>query len=89
VIVVSSDAYNQSAADVVVVAMTSNPRSVPYSVPISSADLGEGRLNRPGRVRVDKIYTLAQSIVLRRFGRVHPQCLDRILATLSELTARP
>jgi len=88
VIVVSNDAYNESAADVVVVAMTSNPRSVPYSIPIMPHDLGEGRLSRPGRVRVDKIYTLAQSILLRRFGRVRPEFLDSNLAMLSQLTAR-
>jgi len=31
VIVVSSDAYHRIAADVIVVAMTSNPAVVPYS----------------------------------------------------------
>ena len=88
VIVVSNDAYNQSSADVVVVAMTSNPRSVPYSLPITPDDLAEGRLNRPGRVRVDKIYTLAQRIVLRTFGQVSAAFFDRVLETLDQLTAR-
>jgi hypothetical protein len=36
-----------------------------------SEDLKQGRLNHPGTVRVDKIYTLSQSIVLRTFGRVN------------------
>jgi mRNA-degrading endonuclease toxin of MazEF toxin-antitoxin module len=62
VVVISNDAYHRVAADVIVVAMTSNPAIVPYSLRISSADLVAGALNRPSTVRVDKIYTLAQVI---------------------------
>jgi hypothetical protein len=38
-------------------------------------------------VRVYKIYTLSQSIVLRTFGRVNPQVLDHIRSLLGELAA--
>lgn len=88
VIVLSSNAYNDAAQDMVVVAMTSNPRSVPYSIPVTSADLQQGRLNRPGRVRADKVYNLAQRIAVRRFGRVRPAFLDGIVDALRQLTAR-
>jgi mRNA interferase MazF len=54
VIVISNDDYNQRAADVVVVAMTSTATSNSYSFMITSADLTHGALNRPGTVRVDK-----------------------------------
>ena len=57
VIVISNDNYNQTTPDVVV-AMTSNPLLAAYSFTITSADLTSGRLNRPGTVRVDKLYTL-------------------------------
>ena len=43
VIVISNDEYNRSAPDVVVVAMTSNPASSPYSFSINAADLTKGR----------------------------------------------
>lgn len=88
VIVISNNAYNDAARDMVVVAMTSNPRSVPYSMSVTSNDLEQGRLNRPGRVRVDKLYSLAQSIAVRRFGRVRPAFLDSTVDTLRRLTAR-
>ncbi|MDE3091792.1 MAG: type II toxin-antitoxin system PemK/MazF family toxin, partial [Chloroflexota bacterium] len=64
VIVISNNIYNQKTTDIVVVAMTSNPAPVDFSFPISSSDLDKGALNRPGKVRVDKIYTLSQSIVV-------------------------
>jgi mRNA-degrading endonuclease toxin of MazEF toxin-antitoxin module len=37
---------------------------------------------------VDKIYTLAQSIVVKTFGRVNPATLDRVRQTLQDLTAK-
>jgi mRNA interferase MazF len=87
VIVISNTNYNRKTADVIVVAMTSNPDLGSYSFTIDSADLVNGKLNRPGQVRVDKIYTLAQSIVIKTFGRVSNSVLDRIRTKLQEITA--
>src|SRR2546425_10505824 len=56
VIVISNNDYNRKTEDVVVVAMTSNPESTDYSFSISSSDLSNGKLNRPSKVRVDKLY---------------------------------
>ncbi|MBM3130174.1 MAG: type II toxin-antitoxin system PemK/MazF family toxin [Chloroflexi bacterium] len=88
VIVISNDAYNHNTADMVVVAMTSNPESVNYSFAITSSDLEKGGLNRPSRIRVDKIYTLSQSIVVKTFGRVNAPTLDRIRQMLQDLVAK-
>jgi mRNA interferase MazF len=85
VIVISNDIYNHKTADIVVVAMTSSPATSDYSFTITSSDLDRGKLNRPGRVRVDKIYTLSQSIVVKTFGRVNSNVLDRIRSTLQDL----
>ena len=86
VIVVSNDKYNRSSADIVVVAMTSNPAKTPFSFEITASDLVEGSLNRPGMVRVDKIYTLAQSIVVKKFGKISPQVVQRIRRMLDTVT---
>lgn len=86
VIVISNDDYNRKTADIVVVAMTSNPATVDYSFTITSSDLDRGKLNRPGKVRVDKIYTLSQAIVVKTFGRVNAKVLDRIRRLLQDLT---
>ena len=85
VIVISNDEYNRTTADVVVVAMTSNPAATKYSFSVTSSDLESGKLNHPGRVRVDKIYTLSQSIIVKSFGRVNDSIMDRIRQTLTEL----
>ena len=88
VIVVSNDAYNQMTADLVVVAMTSNPVETDYSFTITSADLEKGTLNHPGKVRVDKIYAISKSIVVKTFGRVNGKVMERIRSELQNLTAK-
>jgi mRNA interferase MazF len=86
VIVLSNNVYQATTADFVGVAMTSNLKQEPYSFEITSADLAAGSLQRPSRVRADKIYTLSQGIVVARFGRVSAVVLDRIRQELATLT---
>lgn len=86
VIVVSNNTYNRTTADVVVVAMTSNPAPVPYGFAITSSDLAQGTLNRPSKVRADKVYTLSQSIIVKTFGQVNSSVLDHIRTLLQDLT---
>ncbi len=88
VIVVSNNIYNQKTTDLVVVAMTSNPVEADYSFTISSSDLENGALNHPGKVRVDKIYTISKSIIVKTFGRVNGSVLDRIRKELQTLIAK-
>ncbi|MBA3573304.1 MAG: type II toxin-antitoxin system PemK/MazF family toxin [Pyrinomonadaceae bacterium] len=64
VIVISNDSYNQKTEDMIVVALTSNPEATTYGFTVTSADLAEGALKRPSQVRVDKLFTLSQSMVL-------------------------
>ncbi|MBW3541796.1 MAG: type II toxin-antitoxin system PemK/MazF family toxin [Planctomycetes bacterium] len=85
VIVLSNNEWNRQTPDVIVVAMTSQPIRSKYSLRITNSDLSAGHLNRPGTVRVDKVYTLAQAIVLRSFGRVKKRVLSRIRTLLREL----
>ena len=87
VIVISNDQYNGKTGDVVVVGMTSNPQVTDYSFSITSSDLVRGALNRPGKVRVDKIYTLSQAIIAKTFGRVDAATLDRVRRKLEDLAA--
>ncbi len=87
VIVVSNNDYHHATIDFVAVALTSQPTVSQYGFTIVSADLVEGLLNRPSQVRADKIYTLAQSIIVQRFGRADNVVLDRIRTLLNSLTA--
>jgi hypothetical protein len=59
---------------------------VPFSFPVTASDLVAGSLNRPGTVRVDKIYALAQSIIVKKFGKMSPRIVQRIRETLESIT---
>ena len=87
VIVLSNNKYNQKTADVMVVAMTSRPLKTEYGFTITNNDLASGTLNRPGQVRVDKVYTLSQTIIAKTFGRVNAEVLHRMRQLLVELTS--
>lgn len=85
VIVISNDAYHRTTTDMVVVAMTSNPAPVEYGFIIHPSDLDQGHLNRPGTVRVDKIYTLSQSLIVTSFGRVNEKVMNNVREILYKL----
>jgi len=85
VVVISNNRYNHSGVDIVVVAMTSNPIEVDYSIQIEQLDLIEGKLKRPSKIRVDKIYTLSKEISIRKFGRISAEKFIQIKDMLSEL----
>jgi mRNA interferase MazF len=88
VIVVSNDEYNGKSADMIVVAMTSNPAPSEYGFLIDSTDLERGRLNHPGTVRIDKIYAISQGLIVKTFGKVKTGVLDRVGRLLQKLVVK-
>ena len=78
VLVLSKKNYNDAADDVIVAAITSNIDTKPYAVFVSNNDMVRGILKVTSCVRVDKIYTLAQNIVIKRFGKVKPEIVDAV-----------
>ena len=89
VIIISNDDYNSKTDDIIVVGVTSNLQETEYSLTITQNDMESGTLRQTSRVKVDKIYTLAQSIVVRSFGKIKIQTFDKILDLLKEVTTPP
>ena len=77
VLVLSKDEYNGVADDLIVAAVTSNVDTKPYIVPITNSDMDEGSLKINSCIRADKIYTLSQDIVIKRFGRVSRETIKK------------
>ena len=69
------------------ISSTSNPAPASYSFTVTSSDLTLGRLRRLIMVRVDKIFTLAQGLTVKIFGRVNDGKLNRIRGLLQQMTA--
>ena len=84
-IIISCDKYNETNEDIVVVALTSNIENRDFTVTLTNNDLENGTLKVTSMIRVDKIYTLNKSIVIRTFGRVKPDILIKIKDLILQL----
>lgn len=82
VVVLSNNRYNRSKNDVIVAAITSNVQTNEYGIVIDHLDVEQGNLRHQSMVRTDKIYTLNQQIILKRFGRLKLQKYHEVIRSI-------
>ena len=85
VLVLSNSNYNSNNQDIVVAAITSNIEQKEYAVTIASDDLDEGELKYESVIRADKIYSLSQAIVLKKFGAVNKRVMQLTNSEVNQL----
>lgn len=85
VMVISNNHYNSKTQDIVIVAITSNISSLPYATVLDVGDMANGTLPAKSIIRADKIYTLSQSIVIKKIGDVKTEILDAVNKVLHQL----
>ncbi|MBD0368472.1 MAG: type II toxin-antitoxin system PemK/MazF family toxin [Flavisolibacter sp.] len=85
VLVVSNDVYNQHFPDILVCVITSNLFGDEYSVPLSEIDLETGLLPESSLIKCHKLFTIQQSLILRRFSIVSPQKFLEVYTMLESL----
>nr|AGS53592.1 hypothetical protein [uncultured bacterium contig00070] len=73
-LVLSNSEYNNVSKDVIVVAITSN--LLQNGIKISNNDMSVGFLPKASVVKIDKVYTLEQSIVIKKIGKVN-ECVSK------------
>ena len=78
VLVISNSQYNEKTEDIIVAAITSNIEEKDYSIVFKNSDMLEGNIKVDSCVRADKIYTLSKTIVVKKFGRVKKQVIDKV-----------
>ena len=69
----------------IVAAITSLIDTKPYAVMFSNDDLAEGNLKVDSCIRADKIYTLSQTLIVKRFGRIKPEILSMVKAMIMDV----
>lgn len=87
VLIISNDTYNKSAEDIIVIAITSNLDGKMFGLPLIKDSLSEGTLLHDSYIRADKIYTLSQDIVIKKFGAVKKEILDDVLKKVIQVLA--
>ena len=85
VVILSNDEYNLDKEDIVVAAITSNISEAKYSIHITESDFENETLPRPSLIRADKIYTLNQSIVYKKFDRLKKKVFKEVLTKIQTL----
>lgn len=85
VLVLSNYQYNCKTEDIVVAAITSNLESKEYSIQFTNNDLMEGMLKVTSCIRTDKIYTLSKYIVIKKFGCVNKDIINKVKLKINDL----
>lgn len=85
VLVISNSEYNERTEDIIVAAVTSNIEEKDYSIVFKNSDMLEGSIKVDSCVRADKIYTLSKTIVVKKFGRVKQQVIDKVKEKIAYL----
>lgn len=71
VLILSKDKDNEKVEDVITCGITSNLKNSGHSVLIDNSDLEEGRIPVRSRIKVDKLFTLDKSTIIKKIGRVN------------------
>lgn len=87
VLVISNDEYNIKSEDIIVAAITSNICRRDNSLIIDNNDLIEGSLRMDSCIRSDKLFTLSQTIVIKKFGKVRHSVINQVTNNIVELVS--
>ena len=85
VLILSKNSDNESSGDIITCAITSNIKISRYSVPIDNKSLIEGKIPKPSRIRVDKLFTIDQEIIKKKIARVDKETFEKVKNEFSYL----
>ena len=78
VLVLSKTEYNNYCEDVVTCGITSNKKYSKHSVIIDNKDLIEGVIPNSSRIKVDKLFTLEQTIIIKKIARINKETFEKV-----------
>ncbi|MBS4027300.1 MAG: type II toxin-antitoxin system PemK/MazF family toxin [Ignavibacteriales bacterium] len=61
VLILSNERYNSSSVDVIVCAITSHIKEIPFAFTIKQTNIESGTLFQPSSVRVDSLFKIKKS----------------------------
>jgi len=84
-LVISNNSFNKKSEDCIMIPLTTVIKEVPYSILINQENLTSGKLLKPSRIRIDKIFTIRQSLVRMKIGVISDDIFKEIKAELSKI----
>ena len=84
-IIISNNNFNKKSEDGIMLPLTSVIKEVPYSVLINQEDLNSGKLLKPSRIRIDKIFTIRQNLVRMKIGVINNKTFEKVKSEIFKL----
>ena len=81
-VVLSNDTYNRSSEDFVAVPLTSNLKVKDYALLITNKELESGSLIVKSKAKVDRVFSVSQSLVRVKVGRLKAETYARMIGIL-------
>jgi len=84
-IIISKNIYNETNQDIIVMPLTTNLRKLEYNIQIDNEDLEKGFLIKQSEIRVDKIYSINQNLIIMKIGIVNQEIIEKLIKNLITL----
>lgn len=85
VLVLSKDIDNRSTEDLITCGITSHISDRAHSVLISEKNLEDGALPIESSIKVDKLFTVERSIVIKKLGKLDTRSFEKVKAIFFDL----
>ncbi len=84
-IVISDNEFNLNSEDMIVCAITRNPKKVRYDISITTDDLEDGNLRHPSKIKTSKISTMKQSNILFKIGKLNEEKSKKVIENINKI----
>ncbi len=81
-VALSRDSYNRRSGDFIAVPLTSNLKLRDHTLLITNDDLESGRLVVDSKAKVDRVFSVSQSLVRMKVGRVKTETHQKMARML-------
>jgi len=78
VLILSKNKDNEIVDDVITCGITSNLKNTKYSIEIDNKDLEKGKIPIKSRIKIDKLFTLKQSIIEKKIAKVNQETFEKV-----------
>ena len=78
VLVLSKKEYNKKTDDIITCGITSNLKDSENSVLMENKNLLNGEIPATSRIKVDKLFTIEESIVKKRLAKIDIETFDKV-----------
>jgi mRNA interferase MazF len=84
-LIVSNDYFNKKGDDCLMVPLTTVIKDEPFSILLQQENLSSGKLLKPSRIRLDKIFSVEKNLISMKIGIVNDKIFQKIRQEITEM----